>query len=303
MNSKTKAILGIVVLALFIVMAVFAYNVLSERVKPKTAIDIAENQTDIPETENEPVAAPDFTAYDNEGNEVKLSDYIGKPIVLNFWASWCPPCKSEMPHFNKVYDEVKDDVLFLMVDMVDGQQETEAKGKKYIADNGFTFPVLFDNDQDAAYTYGIRSIPTSIFIDKEGNVAAGVEGAIDEETLLKGIDLIKGENTQMKKAEYHKITAEEARKLLDENTDAILLDVRTEEEFKVQRIDGAILIPDYEIKDRAETELPDKDALILIYCQSGNRSKTAANILVSMGYTNVYDFGGIISYPFETVSD
>ena len=303
MNTKTKTVVSIVSLVVFIGIAAFAYNQLSDKFKPETPFDIVESQPDDVAEEKEPVVAPDFSAYDNDGNIVKLSDYFGKPIVLNFWASWCPPCKSEMPEFNKVYGEVKHEVVFLMVDMVDGQQETEAKGKKYISDNEFTFPVLFDNDQDAAYTYGIRSIPTTIFVDKDGNVAAGVEGAIDEDTLIKGINLIKNEDTQMKKAEYHKISAEEARKMLDENTDAILLDVRTAEEFASQRIDGAILIPDYELKDRAEAELPDKNALIVLYCRSGNRSKSAANTLVSMGYTNVYDFGGITSYPYETVSD
>ncbi len=107
----------------------------------------------------------------------------------------------------------------------------------------------------------------------------------------------------MKEAEYHNITAEEARIMLDENPDAILLDVRTDEEFQTRRIEGSILIPHHEIKDRAEEELPQKDSLILIYCRSGHRSKTAAKILVSQGYTNVYDFGGILSYPYETVSE
>ncbi len=214
MNNKTKTILGIVIFAVFLNMAVFAYKELSGRFKPEIRLDTAEvpatnetpentpgsnNPENSPggtEEEKAPIKAPDFTAYDSEGNIVKLSDYIGKPIVLNFWASWCPPCKSEMPHFDKVYSEVKDEVLFLMVDMVDGAKETEAKGKKYVADNKFSFPVLYDSNQDAAYTYGIWSLPTTVFIDRDGYVAAGVEGAIDEETLLKGISLITERNSR-----------------------------------------------------------------------------------------------------------
>ena len=207
-----------------------------------------------------------------------------------------------MPHFNKVYEESKEDVVFLMVDMVDGTKKTVAKGKKYIADNGLAFPVLFDSDQNAAYTYGVRSIPTTLFIDKDGNIATGVEGAIDEQTLLKGIDLIRSTDAVATTAQYHKLTAEAARKMMDDNPDAILLDVRTEEEYRTERIADAILIPDYEITAKAPSQLPDQDALILIYCRSGNRSKAAANALVSMGYTNVYDFGAIQSYPYETVS-
>lgn len=102
---------------------------------------------------------------------------------------------------------------------------------------------------------------------------------------------------------YRKITAEKAKKMMDENEQVILLDVRTVEEFDEKHIDGAILIPDYEIDDRAETDLPDKDALILVYCRSGRRSEIAANDLISLGYTNVYDFGGIIDWSYETVGE
>ena len=103
-------------------------------------------------------------------------------------------------------------------------------------------------------------------------------------------------------AVYHKISAEEAKKMMDSTQNYILLDVRTESEYKDKHIDGAILIPDYEIKDRAESELPDKNAVIFVYCRSGNRSRSAANALVNMGYTNIYDIGGIIDWPYDTVS-
>lgn len=105
------------------------------------------------------------------------------------------------------------------------------------------------------------------------------------------------------KTAYQKISAEQAKNMMDEGKTYILLDVRTDEEYKEKRIDGAILIPDYEIKDRVETELPDKDALILIYCRSGRRSANATNQLIDMGYTNVYDFGGINDWTYDTISD
>jgi len=89
--------------------------------------------------------------------------------------------------------------------------------------------------------------------------------------------------------------------MMDEGNPFILLDVRTDEEFAEKRIDGAILIPDYEIEDRVLTELPDREALILIYCRSGNRSASAARKMIDMGYTNVYDFGGINDWPYDTV--
>jgi LPXTG-site transpeptidase (sortase) family protein len=101
---------------------------------------------------------------------------------------------------------------------------------------------------------------------------------------------------------YRKISAEEAREIMETTENYILLDVRTEEEYKEKRIEGATLIPDYEITNRVESELPDKNAVILIYCQSGRRSESAAKELANMGYTNVYDLGGILDWSYETVS-
>jgi len=102
---------------------------------------------------------------------------------------------------------------------------------------------------------------------------------------------------------YQKITPEQAKARMDEGKPYILLDVRTEEEFQERHIDGAILIPDYEIGSRAAAELPDKKALLLLYCRSGRRSAHAAQELIGMGYTNVYDFGGIIDWPYDTVGE
>ena len=100
---------------------------------------------------------------------------------------------------------------------------------------------------------------------------------------------------------YEQITAEQAKTIMDTEKDYIIIDARTEEEFAEGHIENAILIPEYEIKDRAEKELPDKDALILVYCRSGRRSKIASEQLVKLGYTNVKEFGGIIDWPYETV--
>ena len=102
---------------------------------------------------------------------------------------------------------------------------------------------------------------------------------------------------------WHTISHAEAQQLMDETDDYILLDVRTEEEFNEGTIKGAILIPGSELRDRAEAELPDKDAVILVFCRSGRRSAAAAELLASLGYTNVYDIGGIIGWPQELLSN
>ena len=106
-----------------------------------------------------------------------------------------------------------------------------------------------------------------------------------------------------KEAVYMNITAEEAKKIMDTESEYVILDVRTEEEFAQGHIPGAMLIPDYAIREEAESSLPDKDALILVYCRSGRRSKNAAQILAELGYTNIREFGGILDWPYETVTE
>ena len=102
-------------------------------------------------------------------------------------------------------------------------------------------------------------------------------------------------------ASYEQISGAEAKALMDSESGYIIIDARTQEEYDQGHIPGAILIPEYEIADRAEKELPDKDHLILVYCRSGRRSKIAAEELVKLGYTNVKEFGGIIDWEYETV--
>ena len=100
---------------------------------------------------------------------------------------------------------------------------------------------------------------------------------------------------------YEQITPAEAKEIMDTQDGYIILDVRTQEEYDEAHIEGAILIPDYEVADKAESVLKDKNQLILVYCRSGRRSKLAASELVKLGYTNIKEFGGIIDWPYETV--
>ena len=100
---------------------------------------------------------------------------------------------------------------------------------------------------------------------------------------------------------YEQITPQEAKTIMDTEKDYVIIDARTDEEFAEGHIEGAIMIPEYEIADRAEKELPDKEQLTLVYCRSGRRSKIASEELAKLGYTNVKEFGGIIDWPYELV--
>lgn len=146
-------------------------------------------ETTPPKPPREEPVAPDFTVYDINGNAVKLSDYLGKPVVLNFWASWCAPCRMEMPDFNEKYLELSGEVHFLMVNVT--SIDTKEDAKKVIADNGYSFPVFFDPDAEAKDAYGVTAFPTTYFIDAEGYLIAYARGAISASALQQGIDIIR----------------------------------------------------------------------------------------------------------------
>ncbi len=134
-------------------------------------------------TVKKPEKMPDFKIYDMEGNAVTLYESFGKPLIVNFWATWCPPCKAEMPHFDALYKEYGDKVSFMMVNMTDGERDTVEAVKSFIADNGYSFPVYCDSDMNAAYNYGVQSIPTTLFFDSEGNLIDYKVGVISEAQL------------------------------------------------------------------------------------------------------------------------
>lgn len=119
-----------------------------------------------------------------------------------------------------------------------------------------------------------------------------------------GCSLSNLENTDTNTIEitYEQITQDEAKSIMDSEESYILLDVRTQEEYDAEHIEGAILIPDYEIEIKAESILTDKNALILVYCRSGRRSKNSASQLVTLGYTNIKEFGGIIDWEYDTIT-
>jgi len=127
----------------------------------------------------------DFTLKDLEGNEVKLSSLKGNKIFLNFWATWCPPCKAEMPDIEKLYQETKDSSLVILAINVDTDKKA---AQDFIDANNYNFTVLWDENGEVSRLYQVTAIPTSYFIDTEGFLDAGTTGAISLEAMKEYVN-------------------------------------------------------------------------------------------------------------------
>ena len=191
MKNKTLLITSVI----FVALMVFAYTIypkLSEKFfdsnvnEQPTSPTEAVSDTLTPETQADTtptVQSPDFTVYDTDGNAVKLSSFFGKPIVINFWATWCGPCKSELPAFDKASAQYDGEVVFLMVNLTDGYRDTVDKAKTFASNNGYSFPMYFDTTREAATVYGVYSIPETVFINADGSLMDIRVGTLSESAL------------------------------------------------------------------------------------------------------------------------
>lgn len=180
MKKYLKVVLYILSFTVFIVLAVWGYNYLTTKYSP---VETEQEEGKKEET----TKAIDFTVLNKNKERVKLSDFYGKPIVANFWATWCGPCKYELPEFDEAYKKYNEQVEFMMVNLTDGYSETVENVEKFVKDNKYEFPLYFDTEYSAANAYNIYSIPQTLFIDKEGNISTLYIGMMNKETLEKYI--------------------------------------------------------------------------------------------------------------------
>lgn len=183
-NSTYVLIITLLVLVIVLGGAAMLYQNLGDQV----SLDSLPTES---AGETEPLElAPDFAVEDIEGNTHRLSDHIGTPVILNFWATWCGPCQNEMPEFEAAYQEYGDRIQFMMINLTDGYSDTVGSATQFVHDGGYTFPLFFDTSMEAAMNYGTSSIPVTCFIDAEGRLVYTQIGMISSDTLHRWIEAI-----------------------------------------------------------------------------------------------------------------
>lgn len=191
--DKIKKIGGIIIVISGMIM-------LSNGIKSKREAEWVENQnkvessqnTDTNSEEDKKIEALDFTLYDQYGKEHKLSDYRGKKVFLNFWATWCPPCRAEMPHIEDLYKEYEKnskDVIILGVASPNvGKEGNQQYIEDFLKENNYTFPVVFDDGGMLSYQYGFSSLPSTLIIDEDGYITKYIPGAMNKSTMKSLIE-------------------------------------------------------------------------------------------------------------------
>ena len=186
-RSKEGLAIGLTILVVVVVGAAIAYNALAGAEGP--GANLQGSQQSSAAQQANPLA-PDFEVEAADGTLTQLSQLKGAPVVLNFWASTCGPCQSEMPGFQAAFKQYGDQLQFMMVDIPGVNGETVERAKRFLQDNSYTFPAYFDTQGRAAAAFGLSSLPRTYFIDAQGAVVASAAGALDEQVLQEGIDLL-----------------------------------------------------------------------------------------------------------------
>ncbi|MDK7664784.1 TlpA disulfide reductase family protein [Cytobacillus oceanisediminis] len=179
---------AVIVVLLFIVdKTILKEKGVVEQAGQMQKYDKMEDPEDLPVGLEKGNLAPDFELTDMEGNPVKLSDYRGKAVLLNFWASWCPPCRAEMPHMEKLYNKYKDENFDILAVNLTNTEKNSGDAEKFVKELRLTFTIPMDVKGEAGSDYNIMAYPTSYFIDSDGVIREKVLGALNEEYMEKEI--------------------------------------------------------------------------------------------------------------------
>lgn len=186
MKKKLNIIIWII--AIFAIM-IAAYTFYSKNKPQSLGTPVQQSTATSQSSQNNKDIAPDFTLNDINGKEVKLSDYKGKIVILNFWTVWCKYCKLEMPDFNELNKELEKDNEAVIITI--NVQESPETVKNYLSSNNINLKVLLDQDGSVAQAYGITGFPNTFIINKDGSLYTYIRQMTDKETLVKILDKIK----------------------------------------------------------------------------------------------------------------
>lgn len=197
-NSKRNPLPLLLALVAVLAVAIIAYRfILANRSAEPGPDPAAQSQgpTDSgasPQTQEGPLLADyDPVVYTEEGDAVSFTQVAdGKPLVVNFWATWCPYCIEEFPDFQRIYDDYGDRVSFAFVDATDGGRETVEAASGWLAQNGYSFPAYYDSDASAMRMYGITGLPTTVVVSADGEIVAASSGMIDPVALRGLLDTL-----------------------------------------------------------------------------------------------------------------
>jgi peroxiredoxin len=182
----TKKVFGLVILAALIIIVIV--TMVKNNMDQEKSIDneqLGTEMTGVASSEglNKGNTAPDFELTTLDGKKVKLSDYQGKKVILNFWATWCPPCKAEMPHMQNYYEDFaeQENVEILAVNLTSG--DSADKVEDFVRDYGLTFPIPMDVEGEVGQTFEAITIPTSYMIDTKGRIQNKIVGPMDDQMI------------------------------------------------------------------------------------------------------------------------
>ncbi|MFW5973172.1 MAG: redoxin domain-containing protein [Bacteroidota bacterium] len=246
-------------------------------------------------------SAPDFALDDLDGQTFQLSDHRGNVVVLNFWATWCPPCRLEMPSFVSLQEEMKDEGVQFIGASLD--EEGPAVVRPYAEKVGVNYPIVMADGSLVRSYGGVSAVPTTLLIDRQGHVRYRHEGYLTKGALKKALRSLIAEGDSPRSVGSG--TAADAtmtpaadevtpKQLLDrvDRGDAVLIDVRTDAEYAAGRLKGSqqidFLAPDF---GRRVASL-DRDQTYYLYCRTGNRSGQAVEAMRRMGFQNLHNLGG-----------
>lgn len=184
-----KIILGVIITAM---VGWTIYDGLLSGQETAQETEIAEAETEQPGATGLAVGdlAPDFELMTLDGETVRLSDYRGQRVFVNFWATWCPPCRAEMPDMQQLYEEQDVPVEILAVNLT----ATEKSGEEienFVKDFGLTFPILMDTNSETAEKYKVKAVPASYMIDTTGRIAFVAPGAMNKELMAREVEKMK----------------------------------------------------------------------------------------------------------------